>query len=790
MRGMPGLAVVVVLSLGAGIGVNASVFSWIQAVVLKPVPAVRDSASLHFVEPRSEAGAYPGASWIEYRDLQERLHIFRDLAAFRMAAFNVGEGGQTERTFGVFVSGNYFALLGLRPAIGRLLTPDDVVRSGAPPVVVVSHEFWQTRLGGRADVFGRVLRVNGRDLTIVGVTPPRFQGTVIGLAFDLWVPATFAPALIGGSRELDDRVARGYSIIGRLQPGMSRNAAQSELDVAMRQLAADFPQTNRTMQAEVLPFWWSPRGPQRLMMTALTILQALLLLMLLAVCGNTANLVLARASSRHREIGVRLALGASRWQIARMMLTESVLLGVLGAAVGAAVAIWGTEALRAMPAYGAFPIKFQTSVDPVTLAFAAFLGVACGAVFGAAPAAQLARVDPQAALRSGLTTAARSRLRSTLMAVEVTLALLVLVPAAIFLKNFTDSKDTDPGFRRAGVVLAAYDLSNRNPDEAASRLFAARLLDRVRALPGVEAAAIASAVPLDIHGLSVRTFTLEGHARTDGAADEALANTITSSYFRTLDIPVVAGRDFVELDETSSVPQAIVNEEFVRRYLGQTAAIGRRLQSRGRTYTISGVVRTSVYEAFGESPKPIVYFSYRDRPVGAGEIHMYVRPGADSAVVAGLRSIVRDLDPALPLYNVRTMPEHIDKNLFLRRIPARIFAVLGPLLLLLAAIGIYAVVAYAVANRTTEIGVRLALGATTRRVVMQIVGESLRVIVIGAAAGWLIAFDVYRQFAPGAPLDLQIFAGVPAILIAVAVVACWIPARRASSIDPAIAIKQ
>jgi predicted permease len=787
---MRALAFVIVLSVGAGIGVNAAVFSWLQAIVLNPVPGVRDSGGFHFIEPRSESGAYPGASWREFLDLRERLHQFRDLAAFRLIALNVGDGDRTERTYGLFVSGGYFDALALRPEHGRLLSPAEVVRPGADPVVVVSHAFWQTRLAGRSDVVGARLRVNNRDLTIIGVTPERFQGTVIGLAFDLWVPATLAPELVAGSRELDERGTRGYSIIGRLQPHARRGAAQSELDVAMRELAAAYPDTNRTIQGEVIPFWWSPRGPQRLLLGALGILQAILLLLLLAVCGNTASLMLARASTRQREIGVRLALGASRWRIARLLLTENVLLGSLGAAVGTAFAVWGTNALRAMPEYGAFPVKFQSGVDLVTLAFAVALGVACGALFGLAPTIQLARVNPQATLRSGTAAGGRHWLRNALMAIQVGLALMVLVAAGIFLENFADSQDTDPGFRRDGVLLAAYDLSSRNPDAAAVRGFTVRLLDRIRALPGVDAAAVASAVPLDIHGLALRTFTLEGRARTDGAADEALTNTVTSGYFDVLGIPLMAGRDFAGMDDPSTVPQAIVNEEFVHRYLDGADPLGRRLESRGRTYVIVGVARNSVYEAFGEPPKPIIYLSYRDRLLPAGEVHLRVRPGADSAAIAGLRTIIRALDPTLPLYNVRTMPEHIEKNLFLRRIPARMFAVIGPLLLVLAAIGIYAVVSYAVARRTTEIAVRLALGATSQRVVGQIVAETLRVVAVGAGVGWFFAFDVVRQFLPEAPFDPVIFLGVPAMLIGVAALAGWWPARRAAKVNPAIALRE
>jgi predicted permease len=786
---MPGLAAVVIVSLGIGIGVNTAVFSWIEALVLQPVPGVRDGGSLMLIEPRGETGSYPGMSWLEYCDLEERLHLFRDLIAFRMTAFNVGEGSHLERTYGLFVSRNYFSALGLRPALGRFPAPDGAAATGDGQLAVISHDFWKTRFSGAAGAVGGTVRVNGQPLTVIGVTPRDFHGTVLGMNFDLWVPANLAPVVLSGSRELESRSARGYAAMGTLLAHATRVQAQTDVDAAMRQLAHDFPETNGKMQAEVLPFWMAPRGPQRFLVGALAALQVVMLLLLLTVCGNTANLVLARASARQREIGVRLALGAGRWRIVSLLLAENLLLGAVSAALGGAIAVWGTQALRAVRISTALPIEFHTAVDGVTLAFAALLGIACGAIFGAAPALQLARIDPQLALRAGSHTSAHGRMRNGLMATQTALALVVLVVAALSLKSFEDARQTDPGFRREGLLLVAYDLTGRNLAPAVAGDFAGRLLARVRALPAVESAAIATSVPLDIHGLGVRPFTLEGRARGDGTAAEAFANTVTPRYFRTMDIRLRAGTDFADLGDAATAPQAVVNEEFVRRYVGTGEPIGRHVDAAGRRYTIAGVVNNSKYDSFTEPPAPIVYFSYRDRPAPLGEIHLRTRIGAEMLLVPAVRRIVSDLDPALPVYNVRTMSEHIDTNLVFRRIPARMFVVLGPLLLALAAIGIYAVVAYGVARRTTEIGVRLALGATPRRLVAQIVGESLGIVGAGALAGWLVAFviglDVF-----GASMDASVFLGVPTVLLIVAGFACWLPVERAIGADPMASLRQ
>ena len=784
---MPVLATVIVLSLAVGIGVNTVVFSWVQAVILQPLPGVTDSGGLRLIEPRAETGSYPGVSWLEYGDLSRSMRSWRATLAFRMVPLSVGEPGRTLRAYGLLVSGDYFTALGLRPAAGRFIRPDEVVRAGGDPVMVVSYDYWRTRLAGASDVVGRALRVNDHMVTVVGVAPPRFQGTVLGLNFNLWIPATLAPALFAGSRELEDRSVRGYNMMARLQSPAP--AAQAELDAAMRDLARTFPLSNAGMQAELLEFWRAPRGPQRMFAQALLILQGVMLLLLLVVCSNTANLVLARASTRQREIGVRLALGAKAGRIAGLLLAESVILSLAGAALGVLLAMWGTTAFRAVPMLSTFPIKLQTTIDGVSLLFAFGLALGCGMGFGVLPAVQLARLDPLTALRSGARSASRSRLRHGLMGAEVALAVVVLMAAALLLRSFAETRDTDPGFKREGVLLAAYDLTGRNYTPVATRSFAAQLLARTRAMPGVESAAIATSVPLDIHGLPMRSFTLEGRARSEEVPDRALSNVVTSGYFATMGIPLVEGSDFVDLLDEKAPLQAIVNQEFVRRFVGAGEAIGRGVETRGAKHTIVGVARNSLSESFGEPATPVIYLSYRDRPAQQGEIHVRTLTGREEQLAPDLQRIVRDLDPELPLYDVRTLSEHIEKNLFLRRIPARMFVVLGPLLLVLAAIGIYGVVDFVVSRRTVEIGVRVACGATPLKVARQVVGESLRFVAAGLVTGWFVMFMVALHLLKGV-ISLPVFAGVPALLMLVATVACWLPARRASRVDPLVALRQ
>jgi predicted permease len=785
----PLMATVVVLSLGTGIGVNTVVFSWIQALTLRPLPGVADASRFHLIEPVTEAALRPGASWREYQDLAGELRSMDDLIAFRMTPLNVGVPPETQRASALLVSGNYFSALRLQPAVGRLVQPDEAVAVGRSPVVVISYDYWRAHFGAAADAVGRTIRVNDVDLTIIGVAPERFQGTVLGLQFDMWLPATMAPVVLTGSRELEERGMRGYYVMGSLAAGVSLADAQADAAAVMQRLAQQFPESNGAIGAQVLPFWRAGRGPQGMLLQGLAVLQGVLLVLLLAVCGNTANLVLARASTRLREVGVRLALGAGAWRVARLLLVESLLLGLASAFVGAVIAYWGTNALRAVPVLSTqFPVRFQTDLDGQTLAFAILLGVLAALLFGAAPALQMARLSPQFVLRAGTGLTARGGVRTAIMAVEVALAAVVLVVAALFFKSFQQTQEMDPGFRSRGVLLASYELPRERVNREQTLQFGDRVLARLRSLPDVESAALAVAVPLDIHGLPSRTFVLEGRPRVDGAQDRALSNTVSPGYFATMGIPFVGGADFAALSDTAAPAQAIVNEEFVRRYVGEGPALGRRVTVGTTEHVVVGVVRTSLNESFTEPPTPVIYLSFRDRPSPFAEMHVRTRLGDEMMAAPGVRQAIRDLDSTLPVFNVRTLSQHVEMNLVLRRIPAQMFMVLGPLMLVLAAVGIYAVVAYSVSHRTSEIGVRMALGAGRAVVIRQIISENMRVVMGGAMVGWGVVAYVYTRFMRG-EIDLFAFVLIPALLLGVAAAACWFPARRASRIDPIVALR-
>ena len=783
----PLLASVIIASLAVGIGLNTVVFSWVQARMLKPIPGVADGGSFYGVEPQLRTGQYSGASWLEYQDLRRRLRSIPDLIASRMTPVYVGETGKVERVSGVLVSPNYFSTLGLTPAAGRF--PDDAEMQGrSRPVAVISYGLWQKQFAGAMSAVGSDLRINGRYVTVVGVAPRDFQGTVTGLFFDVWLPAMIAADILNGSAELVDRTMRGYLMTGRLADEVTPAQAQAELDIAMAELARTYPDTNRDVWGEVSPAWNLPRGPARMLNAAVGVLQGAMLLVLIAVCGNVANLALARSSARHREMGIRMAIGANRMHIVRLLIAETMVMAGIGAALGVAIAVWGTNALRVLP-LTSVPIRLDTAIDGQALMVAIGLGLMAGLLIGAAPALQVARLDPQAAFRAGVQGHGRSRLRDALMATQAGLALMVLIATGISLGSYLETRDVDPGFNPDGVLLASYDFSGRARSNDAMRTLNISLLERLRAIPGVQSAAIASSVPLDIHGLPTRSIAVEGRARSDGANDQTSANTVTDGYFDVMGLTIVSGRDLSPMDAADAPLEVVVNEEFVRRFLGGGEAIGRRVTARARAYTIVGVVQDSVANAFGEPATPVLYFSYRDAAPRAGEIHVRASRGSEaSALGPALRAAIADVDGEGTLFNMRTLTDHVETNLFLRRIPAQMFAVIGPMLLLLAAIGIYAVVSYSSSLRRVEVGVRLAMGAVPRQITTQFLRECLIVIGVGGAVGWVLAVGLARRFVADAA-GPAVFVVVPVVLLLVAATACWVPARGASQLDPTDALR-
>jgi predicted permease len=657
--------------------------------------------------------------------------------------------------------------------------------------VVISHAFWQGQLGGARDVIGRTLQLNNQTLTIIGVTPAGFYGGMANLAFDVWVPATMAPILQPASQELTSRTFRSYIMFATPRAGVTAAQMKAELDAAARQMIAAFPETNKGLGYEAVPLWRAPRGGKEKLATLFT-LQVFSFLILVVVCANTASLLLARASVHQREIGVRLAIGAGARRVLGQLLFESVVLALLGAFAGLLLAMWGLDGQRHIPLPSGVPIKFVVEFDAASALFATLVGAACGIAFGLAPALQLARANVLDALRGGRAAlAGRSRLRDIVVGFEIAVALIVLVLAGLFLKSFRNSQKANPGFDTEHVMLATVDLAGRGYDQARGQQFMSELMHRLEARPGVARSALAGIVPLDFRGMPTGVIDVEGKA-FDPERKILYAN-VTPGYFATLGVPILEGEDLAPLERKDLPLDAVINDTMAKRFWPEGSPIGKRFEVSGTFYRVAGVARTVKNLTLNEAPRPVAWLTMRAQFIFSPTLHVRAASGDPAALFPTVRAVVHELDPELAIVNGRTMAQQIDNNLFLQRIPARMLSLLAPVALALAAIGLYAVLAFSVAQRTQEIGVRLSLGATPQSVVRLVIWQGLRVVLLGGAVGWIISFALAYPL-QGAlvgvpPGDPTIYVGVPAILLGVALLACWLPARRAARVDPMVALR-
>jgi predicted permease len=786
----PWLSAVVILSLAIGIGTNTVIFSWLKAQIFEPLPGV--AAPVWSLETKDDTGNYVATSWLEYRDLREMVSSFQGISAQRPRAFYLGDSERDARIFGEFVSENFFEVLETRPALGRFFRPEEATRPGSEPVAVISYDLWQLHFKGAPTVIGQTIKLNNRALTVIGVTPQRFRGGMNSLAFDIWIPLTMASELQPATQELTKRTSRPYFMLAQLKPGVTRERAQAELNSAAQRLIETYPETNKGLRYELLPLWRVPRGGENVVY-ALATLQVFAVLILIVVCANTANLLLARTSVREREIAVRLALGAGPGRIIGQLLSESLVLAISGAVGGLLIAVWGVNAISQIPLpAGNLPIKIIPNLDGSSLVFAILLGTFCGVAFGLTPAWQLAHSDILQSLRGGRgSLGGRSRMRDLLVGLQVAVALIVLVLAGLFLKSFRNSLVAKPGFDHDRVMLGHVDLAGRGYTKETGRVFLDQLLQKLEATPGVERASAAAMIPLDIRGLNTGVIDVEG-APFDPER-KVLWYNVTPGYFASMGMPFVDGRDLSPLARTELPLDAVINQEMARRYWPDVLLIGRRFEISGTTYEIAGVVRNAKYVNLNETPRPIAWLTMRAQFIFTPTLHVRTLSGDPRALLPTMREAVRSLDPEITLIDPRTLAQHVDNNLFMQRVPARMLSVLGPVALALSAIGLYAVLAYALAQRTREIAVRLTLGATPRSVVWFMVWQHMRVVLISALVGWLAALGLNKVI--GSSLvgvgfgDPTVYVGVPALLIAVAVLACWLPARRAASVDPMVVLR-
>ncbi|MDP3773877.1 MAG: ABC transporter permease [Gemmatimonadales bacterium] len=798
----PGFTIVAVLTLGLGIGANTAIFTVVNTLLLKPPAQVGEPGRLVSVYTSDFSGPRFGASsWVDYQDFK-RVDGLSGLASYAPRPFALAIDGETSRSFGEEVSGNYFGVLQVRPALGRFFLPAEDSTPGTQPVAVISHGLWQRTFGGERGVIGRAVTINGVSFTIVGVAPPGFAGSIRGIGAELWVPFLMHGVISPASEDLTNRSGRGIALMGRMKPGVTIEQVRAQFDVMARRLHDAYPDNWSNVRQEprtiaVLPERDSRVPPQARgpVIGFMAMLMAVVGLVLLICCTNVANLTLARATARQREIAIRLAMGASRGRLVRLLLTESLLLSLLGGAAGALLAWWTTGALAAFQPALPVPLSLDLSPDARVLVFGLAVTAIAGFVFGLLPALRATRPDLVPALKDEVTAVGlggrRYGVRDLLVIAQVSVSMVLLVMAGLFLRSLGNARSLDPGFDPRGVVMMTSDLSLQGYPQERARTFYAQLLERARALPGVRAASFAESVPLGL-GFLRRGVQVEGYEARQGEDLEFGTNTVGPDYFATMGITIVRGRGIIEADNSGAPGVAVVNERFARRFWPGQDAIGKRISNDGEHWLeVVGVAKDGKYNTLGEEPAP--YFYVPALQGGGRDMTLLVRTSGDPrATLGALGQLVKALDRDLPVQTA-TMEEHLGLSLFPLRIAATLLGIFGALGLALAGIGLYGVMAYAVAQRTRELGVRMALGATARDVVRVVVGHGARVVAAGVVLGLAAAFGFARlasSFLFGVGVaDPVTFTGIPLLLAAVAVLAGYLPARRATRLDPMAALR-
>jgi predicted permease len=794
----PGLTVIAVVTLALGIGANTAIFSLVNTVLLRPLPVDRPEqlVSLNSVSPTGE-NSIPTLSYPNYRDYRDRNEVLAGTLCYRFAPISLSNNGVNERMWSYLVSGNYFDVLGVRPALGRFFTQEDDKAPGAHPVAVITYNCWQKRFGGSADAVGQSMIVNGRSFSIIGVAQQGFYGSEISYVPEMWFPMMMLEQIEPGNNYLENRDAANFFVQGRLKPGVTTPQAEGALKAIAAQLAREYPNENENKTIELSPpglFGAFMRGP---ILGFAGVLMAVVGLVLLLACTNLANLLLARATERRKEIAIRLAIGASRRRLVRQLLTESVLLATCGGVLGLGLAYWLVDAMVGLKPPLDIPLSTELHIDYRVLLFTAAVSVLTGVVFGLLPALQATNPDLVPALKdeTAISGYRRSWLRSGLVVFQVSLSLLLLICAGLVLRGLQRAQLLNPGFVPQHAIEMSFDPNLQGYDGPRSKTFKRQLLERVRALPGVEYAGVSNFVPLSMN-INNNSIFVEGAPQERGAnIPQAMTSGASPGFISALGADLLQGRDFVEQDGERKQREAVINETFARRFWPGQSALGKRFSleaTAGPWVEVVGVMRDGKYFSLSEDPAPFVFLNLR--PENGSYLTLVVRTASEpQSVIGALRSEFQQLDANLPVYNVKTMTEHMALPLFPARVAAMLLGSFGVLALILAAIGIFGVMSYAVSQRTREIGIRMALGANASGILKLVVGHGLKLIVLGMGIGLAGAFAGTRLMSAllygVSATDSVTFVVIALLLTGVALLACYLPARRATKVDPMTALR-
>ena len=792
LRRSPGFSLLAILCLTLGIGANAAVFSWVEGVLLRPYPLVSHQERLVALagtmgEERDET------SWPDLLDVQRGCTLCGTLFVSKITGATLSIGERAEVMTGSIVSANYFDAIGVHPMLGRGFEPGEDSGRNAHPVVVISYHLWQTRFKGDPEIIGKTQRFNNVVHTIIGVAPEGFYGTFVGRGMEFWVPASMLEVFNAGHEELEDRGARWAEAYVRLKPGVTRNQSQQEISAIAARLEAEYPATNRGRGIKVWALWQTPFNHAGELLPIFEIMVVVVMFVLLIVCANVGNLLLVRSFARRHEMTVRLAVGAGRGRLLRQLVTEGLLLSACGAAGGMLVAYWCRHALVLLfPVRGGNVMYLPGEIDWRVLALSAAVCLITTLLIGLVPAMQSSKIDLAGALKSDsagvVGSGGRAWVRSSLVVLQVTLSFILLVSATLLMQSLRRIRTTNPGFSTTRVFDTSVSLANAGYDAPHAKTFQDELIERVRALPGVEAAAYARVVPLGYESYSSTPIAVDGYEPQPNEQPNAEYNQVSPDYFATMGIPLVSGREFARADDENARRVAIVNQTMVARYWRGQNPIGQRLQVKGIWVQVVGVVKDSKYYSMDETRRPFFYVPLRQYFAIEPEIHIRTALPLQTIQTALIRE-VRALDSNLALYEMITLEDQVNRSTSQQLVAVTLVALFGGLAVLLASIGLYGVMSYAVSQSRRELGLRMALGAGAANLVRLVLSRGLALtaggVLLGAAAALGLTRLLGNLLYKVSPRDPLAFGSALIVMTVAALAACFLPAWRATRSDPA-----
>jgi macrolide transport system ATP-binding/permease protein len=794
----PGFSILSILCLTLGIGANAAVFSWVEGILFRPYPAVAHQERLFALTGMARGEADPtDLSWPDFLDLQRSCTLVDSFIVTKITGTTLSIGDRAEVSTGSIVSANYFDALGVHPILGRGFEPGEDSGRSAHPVTVISYQLWEGRFKGDPQIIGKTQRLNGVLHTIVGVAPAGFYGTFVGWAMQFWVPASMEEIFEAGGYKLEDRGGRWIEAYARLKPGVTREQAQQEIAAVAKRLEKDYPDTNRGRSIKLWPLWQTPFNNANTLLPTLEIMLAVVVFVLLIACANVGNLLLVRSFARRHEMTVRMAIGAGRGRLVRQLVTEGLILAACGAAGGLLLAHWCRHALvLLLPARGGVAMHLPGEIDWRVLALSAGVCLIATLLLGLVPAMQTRDLDLAGALKAEsagvVGSGRRAWVRSGLVVMQVSLSFVLLVGAGLLLQSLQRIRNTSPGFSTHDVLETSVNLVQAGYDAPRAQNFQDQLIDRVRALAGVESAEFARMTPLSYGSFSSTPIAVDGYQPPPEEQPIVQYNEVGPDYFETIGIPLMSGREFNRADDEKSVPVAIVNETMAAKYWGGRNPIGERVQVKGRWMQVVGVAKDSRYQSVRETPKPFFYVPLRQNFARGPGLNIRTRLSAET-MTAALTREVHALDRNLALFEVITLQEQVDRSTSPQLVAVTLVGVLGGLALLLAAIGLYGVMSYAVSQSTRELGLRMALGATPSHLLRLVMSRGLALTASGIVCGAAVALASTRllgyllyNVSPREPLS---FGSAFLVITIASLAACFLPAWRATRTDPLRALR-